>query len=66
MVHKQHLIQTVIEGSHLLLGAAMVVLSPSKLTAGLKNVLDNSIPEGYQDENGFHFGPKSTAEKING
>ena len=66
MVHKQQLIQAVIERTHLLLGAVVFVLSPSKLTAGLKNALDNSIPEGYQDEKGFHFGPKSTAEKANG
>jgi hypothetical protein len=60
MVNKQHLIQAVFDRAHVLFGAAAVIVSPSKWTAGLKNALNNSIPEGYQDETGFHFGAKPT------
>ncbi len=51
------------ERTHVLLGVAAIIVSPSKLTAGLKNVLNSSIPEGYQDESGFHFGAKPTAKE---
>ena len=49
--------------AHVLLGAATVILSPAKLAAGLKNTLNHAIPEGYQDETGFHFGAKPTVEQ---
>jgi len=63
MLHKQHLIQTIFDRTHVLLGAATVVLSPAKLVAGFKNALNNTIPEGYQDETGFHFGAETTVEE---
>jgi hypothetical protein len=63
MVQKQHLIQGLFDRAHVLLGAATMILSPSKLAAGLKNTLNNSIPEGYQDETGFHFGTKPTLKE---
>jgi hypothetical protein len=62
MLNKQHLIQTIFDRTHILLGAATVILSPAKLAAGLKNSLNIAIPEGYQDETGFHFGAKPTVE----
>ncbi len=64
MVHKQQLIQTVVGRAHVLLGMAAVIASPSKLATALKNTLNSSIPEGYQDETGFHFGSKPTAEET--
>jgi hypothetical protein len=63
MLNKQHLIQTIFDRTHVLLGAATVILSPAKLAAGLKNSLNHAIPEGYQDETGFHFGAKPTVEQ---
>jgi hypothetical protein len=63
MLHKQHLIQAIFDRTHVLLGAATMILSPAKLVAGLKNTLNSSIPEGYQDETGFHFGSKPVSEE---
>jgi hypothetical protein len=62
MLNKQHLIQTIFERTHVLLGAATVILSPAKLAAGLKNSIFAKVPEGYEDETGFHFGAKPTVE----
>jgi hypothetical protein len=36
--------------------------SPAGIIARLKNAVKSSIPVGYQDETGFHYGVK-TAEK---
>jgi hypothetical protein len=30
----------------------------AKIVALVRNVIKNQIPEGYQDENGFHLGVK--------
>lgn len=30
----------------------------AKIVALVRNFIKNQIPEGYQDENGFHFGVK--------
>jgi hypothetical protein len=30
----------------------------AKLVAMVRNFIKNQIPEGYQDQNGFHFGIK--------
>jgi hypothetical protein len=35
---------------------ATLTLVPAKLVERLKNTLTGHIPEGYQDETGFHFG----------
>ena len=63
MLNKQHLIQTIFERTHVLLGAATVILSPAKLASGLKNSIFSKVPEGYEDETGFHFGAKPTVEQ---
>jgi hypothetical protein len=63
MLNKQHLIQMIFDRTHILLGAATMILSPAKLAGGIKNALNSSIPEGYQDESGFHFGSKPVAEE---
>jgi hypothetical protein len=63
MLHKQQLLQIAIDRTHVLLGAATMIVSPSKWAASLKNALNSSIPEGYQDESGFHFGAKAPVEE---
>jgi hypothetical protein len=63
MLNKQHLIQAIFERTHVLLGAATVILSPAKLVAGLKSSIFSKVPEGYEDEMGFHFGAKPTVEQ---
>src|SRR6202021_3711295 len=44
MLNKQHLIQAIFERTHVLLGAATVILSPAKLAAGLKNSIFSKVP----------------------
>jgi hypothetical protein len=58
MLNKQHLVQAILERTNVLLGAPTVILSPAKLAAGLKNSIFSKVPEGYEDEAGFHFGAK--------
>jgi len=48
------------------LAVGSVVLAPVKSVAHrsvarLKNVLSSKIPDGYQDERGFHFGVQPAA-----
>jgi hypothetical protein len=63
MLTKQHLMQTMFDRAHVLLGAAAVILSPSKLASRLTNALNSSIPEGYEDETGFHYGSEPSKEE---
>jgi hypothetical protein len=63
MLNKQDLIQAIFHRTHVLLGAATVILSPAKLVAGLKDSIFSNVPEGYEDESGFHFGSKATIEQ---
>lgn len=30
----------------------------AKIVAMVRNIIKNQVPEGYQDQNGFHFGVK--------
>jgi hypothetical protein len=52
MVQKQYVIER-----EDWLDAAAAALWPHKLIEWLANALKMEIPEGYQDETGFHFGP---------
>jgi hypothetical protein len=61
MSQKQHSIH--IDQTNVLIGMIIMVMSPVKWVVGLKNILNSSIPEGYQDESGFHFGTKAAVEK---
>jgi hypothetical protein len=65
MLNKPHLIHTLIDRTQVLLAAATVILSPAKFAAGLKNALNSSIPEGYEDDAGFHFGSEPSREEKN-
>lgn len=63
MLTKQHMMQMMLDWAHVLLGAAAVILSPTKLASRLTNALNSSIPEGYEDEMGFHFGSEPSKEE---
>jgi len=43
------------------LDAAIEGLWPARVVERLKNILILKVPEGYQDEKGFHFGARPTA-----
>lgn len=52
------------------LDVGSVVLAPVKSAAHLsvarlKNILNIEIPDGYQDERGFHFGVRPVAGQDN-
>ena len=36
--------------------------APVSMLEKLKNFLNSAIPEGYEDENGFHFGAKTARQ----
>jgi hypothetical protein len=38
-------------------------LVPAKLVTRLKNTINIKIPEGYEDEAGFHFGSEPTVKQ---
>ena len=63
MLDKIHFIHSIIDRTSLWLNAAAISALPSKLAGGLKNSINMSIPEGYEDEGGFHFGIDPTVEK---
>lgn len=42
---------------------ASVALWPHRLVERLKTALKIEIPEGYQDENGFHFGTQPASKQ---
>jgi hypothetical protein len=44
------------------LSAVSVILVPSKWIGRLTNSIKSFIPEGYEDETGFHFSPKSDSK----
>jgi hypothetical protein len=53
MMHKQQVIE-----HKDWLDEASAVLFPAKLVERFKNLFKMEIPEGYEDEKGFHFGTK--------
>jgi hypothetical protein len=63
MLDKIHFLHSIIDRTSVWLNAAAIMAFPSKLAGGLKNSIDMSIPEGYEDEIGFHFGMDPKAEK---
>ena len=63
MLDRIHFIHSIIDRTALWLNAATITALPSKLAGNLKNSIDMSIPEGYEDEIGFHFGMDPKAEK---
>jgi hypothetical protein len=63
MSEKIKYIHSIVERTKQWLNAATNLALPSKLAGGLKNSINMTIPEGYEDEGGFHFGIDPTAEK---
>ena len=59
MMHKQQAIE-----HKDWLDEVRAVLFPSKLVGSLKSLLNIEIPEGYQDEKGFHFGDQPTPRQL--
>lgn len=63
MLDKIHFIHSIVDRTSVWLNAAAIAAIPSKLTGSLKNSIEMSIPEGYEDEIGFHFGMDPKAGK---
>jgi hypothetical protein len=58
MMHKQQVIE-----HKDWLDEVRTVLFPTKLVESLKSLFKMEIPEGYEDEKGFHFGVQPTPNK---
>jgi len=63
MLDKIHFLHSIVDRTSVWLNAAAITALPAKLAGGLKNSIDMSIPEGYEDEIGFHFGMDPKAKK---
>lgn len=63
MLDKIHFIHSIVGRTPVWLSMAAIAALPSKLAGGLKNSIEMSIPEGYEDEIGFHFGKDPKADK---
>lgn len=46
-------------------GSETEFLPGSKIAAWMRRLVHHSIPEGYQDENGFHFGRQTLENNFN-
>ena len=58
MMHKQQVIE-----HKDWLDEVRTVLFPTKLVESLKSLFKMEIPEGYEDEKGFHFGVQPAPNK---
>jgi len=56
MLDKMHFLHSIVDRTSLWLNVASISALPAKLSGGLKNSISMSIPEGYEDDGGFHFG----------
>ena len=56
MIDKINIIHTVLGKAPALSQIAVLAVAPIKWVGSLKNSITNSIPEGYEDDGGFHFG----------
>ena len=58
MMHKQQVIE-----HKDWLDEVRTVLFPTKLVESLKSLFKMELPEGYEDEKGFHFGVQPAPNK---
>lgn len=56
MLDKIHSLHSIIDRTSLWLNLAAISALPAKFSWGLKNSISSNIPEGYEDDGGFHFG----------
>jgi hypothetical protein len=63
MLDKINFLHSIVDRTSLWLNVAAISAFPAKLSGSLKNSISMNIPEGYEDDGGFHFGTDPEVEK---